>query len=168
MADLVRRYDVGVFPWDDQSVKACLLLAEGYTNAEVGRQCGVSETTIARWYDEPEFATEVDTVTLMRGAALSAWRMRFIKRAIRQSVEKDGKIRTRRDVLEWVKLAIEESKGNKDVLQALIEHALSDVAAGGSDGLRRTRSRRSREVDGSLVSEEEPLQTELDGGLGRE
>jgi transposase-like protein len=168
MADIVRRNYEITFPWDDKSVKACLLLAEGYTNAEVARQCGVNETTIARWTDEPEFATEVDTVTLMRGAAISAWRMRFIKRAIRQSLAKDGKIRTRRDVLEWVKLAIEESKGNKDVLQALIEHALSDVSAGSSDGLRRTRSRGSRTVDGTLVSEEEPLSSELDGGLGRQ
>jgi len=80
--------------WTHQMGKAAVLLAQGYTNAEVARdeEVDVNRSTITRWRRYEEFEAEVDRLSLMYGLASKPARMRLIQQAARQFIDNEGKI----------------------------------------------------------------------------
>jgi hypothetical protein len=115
------------FQWNEIRSRACVLLAEGYKVSHVARECGVSVRTIERFMAHPEFAHEVDKVTMMTGIALASERMRIIKRAVNQAIASDGTIKTKRDIFEWLKLATDELDRSKLFLNAMFKSVLDDA-----------------------------------------
>lgn len=91
------------------------MLAEGYTIKEVSAAIEVGQRSIYRWKADSSFQDEVDRLTLTAGIATTADRLRIIKRVLRQNTV-DGEIKTRRDVLEWLKLAHDETNKQSAVL----------------------------------------------------
>ena len=75
----------------------------------LAEEFGISTSTIHRWMHHPEFSAEVDRLSLMMGIASRAERLRIAMRVARQSVNADGTIRTRRDILDWLKYAQSET-----------------------------------------------------------
>lgn len=47
-----------------QQINALSLLAEGLSNSETAKQCGVDRKTISRWRESEPFATELDRLLL--------------------------------------------------------------------------------------------------------
>jgi hypothetical protein len=107
------------FEWNDSRRAACTALADGKTQQQAADECDVTTRTIQRWLEHPEFSTEVDRLTVLTGISLRAERLRIIKRVIRQSVKDDQKIRTNKDILEWLKHAQSETNGT-DLLEQLV------------------------------------------------
>ena len=73
---------------------------------------GVSRRTITRWKADTDFMTEVDQLTLMSGVSLRAERLRIAMRVIRQKVSEE-RIKTGKDILDWLKYAQGETDGFK-------------------------------------------------------
>lgn len=114
-----------VFVWTQKKSQAALSLAEGKTQAEVGKEADVTDRTIRRWLQEPEFAAEVDRLTLMVGIASRAERLRIAKRVVRQFLHNQGYVVTDKDLLDWLKFAQGETDGIRLDLAALAEVAAS-------------------------------------------
>lgn len=107
------------FRWTDSRRKAALSLALGYTIPEVAEEAGVTERTIYNWKTDLDFMTEVDRITLMSGISLRAERLRIAMRVIRQKVGEE-RVKTAKDLLDWLKYAQGETDGFKLDLAALI------------------------------------------------
>ena len=60
---------MSVYQWTPEKTQAVLMLAEGYTYKQVGKEIGKTEKTIYRWTLDTEFSAEVDRLTLMVGIA---------------------------------------------------------------------------------------------------
>src|SRR5690606_7989190 len=102
------------FNWTDAATNAALSLATGHTQAEAAEEAGVTDRTIRRWLNDPEFAAEVDRLTLMSGISTRAERLRIAMRVARQKVrEETGEILTTKDILDWLKFAQSETDGVK-------------------------------------------------------
>lgn len=98
------------FRWNKQRRQAAELLAEGFALKEVWEKIGVDERTLRRWRADNTFSDEVDRMTLAAGIASSAERLRIIKRVVRQRVDENtGVVITKKDVLDWLKLAHDET-----------------------------------------------------------
>ena len=97
--------------WDETRSKAAGLLALGYPKTYVADEVGVSRNTIYAWLDDPEFAEEVDRLSLMTGVANRAERLRVAMRVIRSRINEDGIPQSEKDVLEWLKFAQSETHG---------------------------------------------------------
>ena len=84
----------GEFDWTHQRGRAAVLLAQGYTNAEVARDedVNVNRSTIGRWRKHEEFEAEVDRLSLMYGLASKPARLRLIQQAARQFIDEEGNI----------------------------------------------------------------------------
>ena len=120
------------FRWTAKSEAAALALADGQTQVEAAQQAGVDDRTIRRWLTNPEFAEEVDRLTLMTGIASKAERLRVAKRMIRQL-----RFWTQKDLLDWLKYAQGETDGIKldltNLLSAVAAHG-APLAPGGPTG----------------------------------
>jgi len=101
------------FKWNKSKEAAALSLAAGETQAEAAAEAGVDPRTLYRWLAEPDFAEEVDRLTLMTGIASRAERLRLIKRVVKQMTADDGTLSTNKDLLEWMKLSQAETDGIK-------------------------------------------------------
>lgn len=101
------------FDWNEKRSKAALGLAEGKTQQQVAEECAVSRRTISTWLSHPEFAAEVDRLSLMTHIASRAERLRIAKRVVRQMVKDDKNIKTDKDLLDWLKFAQGETDGIK-------------------------------------------------------
>lgn len=99
------------FEWTKNRERAALSLACGSTVAVVADMAGVSERTVYRWQNDPEFAQEVDRLTLMVDVASRAYRLRIANRVIRQMVKENENIPTTKDLLDWLKYAQGETDG---------------------------------------------------------
>lgn len=109
-----------VFEWTSKRGAAAMALAKGATHIEAAAEAGVSERTIRYWLVVPEFAAEVDRLTLMLEIASRAYRLRIANRVIHQFVKQGEPIPTSKDVLDWLKYAQGETDGVKvDVLSML-------------------------------------------------
>ena len=97
-----------------------MMLAEGYTRAEAAEKAKVTERTIYRWQNHPDFQAEVDRLSLMVGIAFRGERLRIARRVIREKM-RDNRIRTARDLLDWLKYAQSETDGAKLDLAAIFE-----------------------------------------------
>jgi Homeodomain-like domain-containing protein len=116
MSDVTK---MSAFEWNDTRSRAAIGLADGRTQQQVATECDITSRTIQRWLEHPEFAAEVDRLTLLTGIALRAERLRIVKRVIRQSVKDDQKIKTTKDILDWLKHAQSETNGT-DLLEQLV------------------------------------------------
>lgn len=112
------------FKWNPKSEKAALLLAQGYTIAEIAKQVDLNERTIYRWKTDIDFQAEVDRLSLMVDVAGRAERLRIAMRVVRQKVS-DKYVLTEKDLLDWLKFAQSETDGIKLDLAALTEAATS-------------------------------------------
>lgn len=124
------------FQWNEKRSKAALGLAAGLTQQQVADECDVDRRTILRWLEHPDFAAEVDRLSVMTDIASRAERLRIAKRVARQMITEDGTIRTDKDLLEWLKFAQSETDGIKlDLakLAAALGADASSVADSGSD-----------------------------------
>ena len=109
------------FKWTVKKEKAAQALAQGYIIAEAARQAGVAERTVYRWQNNLDFSLEVDRLSLMTGVSQKAERLRIAMRAVRQKLKDDGKVRTARDLLDWLKFAQSETDGAKIDLASIFE-----------------------------------------------
>ena len=117
MSDAVPK--MSPFEWNETRSRVAVGLAEGKTQQHVADESDISKRTVQRWLDHPEFAAEVDRLTLLTGISLRAERLRIVKRVIHQSVKDDQKIKTTKDILEWLKHAQSETNGT-DLLEQLV------------------------------------------------
>jgi DNA-binding XRE family transcriptional regulator len=109
------------FEWTKKRETAALTLAKGHTQAAAADMAGVSEKTIYRWLNEPEFSQEVDRLSLMIETANRAHRLRIANRVIRQMVRDGETIPTTKDLLDWLKYAQGETDGVKLDLVNLLD-----------------------------------------------
>lgn len=133
---------MSVYQWTPEKSQAALMLAEGFTYKQVGKEVGKTEKTIYRWMLDIEFSAEVDRLTLMVGIASRAERLRLAKRVIRQQ-DHAGMLITDKDLLDWLKFAQSETDGIKLNLAALDSAFGTDetsVADGRLDGVRKTKT----------------------------
>lgn len=124
------------FRWTESATAAALALAEGQYRADAAKAADITERTLYRWLQNPEFSAEVDRLSLMTGIASRAERLRIAKRVIQQRVRDGAPIRTDKDILDWLKFAQSETDGIKLDLAALATAAAS-VADSGSAGVDR-------------------------------
>lgn len=129
MADTPRE---SLFEWDDRKREAAILLAQGYLIKETAKAVGVNEKTIDRWKRDTEFSQEVDRLSLMLDVAARAERVRIAIRAVR-SKTKGSVVRTRKDLLDWLKYVQSETDGVKLDLTALLD-ARTQVAGSRQTG----------------------------------
>ncbi len=109
------------FEWTSKREIAALTLARGETRAAAAEAAGVSERSVYTWLNAPEFAEEVDRLTLMVDVASRAHRLRIANRVIRQFVKDGEDIPTSKDLLEWLKYAQGETDGVKLDMAMLLE-----------------------------------------------
>ncbi len=121
------------FKWTKKRSEVAILLSLGYTGEEIAEKAKIGKRTIYRWKNHPEFAAEIERLSLMTDIAGRAERLRIAKRVIRQ-MQTEGKIKTSKDLLDWLKYAQGETDGIKLDLAALIEAATSrpDSGLGGT------------------------------------
>jgi transposase len=115
--------------WTPERYEAVSVLAQGYSQQEAAERVGVSSRTIWNWLQNPEFAAEVDRLTLMIDAASRAERMREVYRVLRAKRQEDGALRTDKDSLDWLKYAQSETDGVKLDLSKLTD--LDDASGSG-------------------------------------
>lgn len=121
--------------WTKERCDAALALAEGKTQREAAEIAEVTDRTIRNWVAEPEFAAEVDRLSLMVHVSSRAERLRIAMRVVRQKVREE-KIDTDKDLLEWLKFAQSETDGIKLQLTQLAALGANDapLADSGSTG----------------------------------
>lgn len=122
------------FCWNEQRSRAAVLLASGATRDEAAAEIEVNRATIFNWLHHPDFAAEVDRLSLMVGIASRAERLRMAMRVIKSKV-KDGIPQSDKDLLEWLKFAQSETDGVKldlGKLAASVASAQTPVADSGS------------------------------------
>lgn len=104
--------EVQRFTWDDSREKAAISLASGSTKQEAADEANVDRGTIYNWLKHPDFAAEIDRLSLMVSIASRAERLRLAMRAVKAKT-KDGVPQSDKDVLEWLKFAQSETDGVK-------------------------------------------------------
>jgi hypothetical protein len=100
------------FCWNEQRSRAAVLLASGATRDEAAAEVEVNRATIFNWLHHPDFAAEIDRLSLMIGIASRAERLRLAMRVIKSKM-KDGILQSDKDSLEWLKFAQSETDGVK-------------------------------------------------------
>jgi len=111
------------FEWTKKREIAALSLSTGHTRSEAAEAAGVSERSVYLWLNEPEFAQEVDRLSLMVEIASRAHRLRIANRVIRQMIRDGEVIPTAKDILDWLKYSQGETDGLKLNLMRLIDES---------------------------------------------
>jgi transcriptional regulator with XRE-family HTH domain len=115
------------------------MLAQGYMKMEICEECGIDPSTLRRWEHIDAFMEEVDRLSLIRGIASKANRLRLLNQAIRQKVNSEtGEIDLANvSFLDLLKEARMQTEGVRlDILNTLIPaftEKTGSVAGGGSD-----------------------------------
>lgn len=144
---------MSVFEWNRKTSDAAVMLAKGYTQAETAAEIGVTDRTIRRWVANPDFAAEVDRLSVMVDLAGRGERVRLAQRVIRRMDEK-----TERDLLDWLKFIQSETDGAKldggfiEQLAALIAHDSRPAGAAPAESAGATSADASA-GDGSVASD---------------
>lgn len=107
--------------WDETRTKAASLLAAGHSKLSVADEVGVARATIYNWLDDPEFAEEVDRLSIMIGIASRAQRLRYANKTVISRLNEDGSLQSDKDVLDWLKFAQSETDGAKIDMSKLAE-----------------------------------------------
>lgn len=132
------------FYWDEQRTKAAVSLASGATKQEAADEADVDRGTIYNWLHHPDFAAEVDRLSLMVSISSRAERLRLAMRAVKAKT-KDGVPQSDKDVLEWLKFVQSETDGVKldlTKLAAAVAQNETSVAGGGPVGERESAAER--------------------------
>lgn len=125
------------FEWNEKRNAAAIALAEGRTQQEIADTLEIERKTLWNWLQVPEFAAEVDRLSVMINISSRAERLRIAMRVARQKVKEDGSVQTEKDLLEWLKFAQSETDGVKLDLSKLASAFTADetpVADSGQDG----------------------------------
>ena len=101
------------FDWTTKRHAAAVGLGNGRKQEQVAEAIGVSDRTIRRWLQEPEFAAEVDRLSMESDVAGKAHRLRLVKRLARQRIDEDGFVHSNADLLDILKYARSETDGLK-------------------------------------------------------
>ncbi len=101
---------IGQFRWTEKRSAAALALAQGKTQTEVAKEIEVVRATLCNWLCVPEFAAEVDRLSLMVKVASRAERLRVAMRVVRKKTP-GGIPETNRDLLDWLKFVQSETDG---------------------------------------------------------
>jgi hypothetical protein len=109
------------FFWDDKRSQAALMLASGEAKTLVAETVDVDRVTLYHWLAHPDFAAEVDRLSLMVHVASRAERLRIAMRVVKQRINEEGNIATEKDVLDWLKFAQSETDGARIDLSKLTE-----------------------------------------------
>lgn len=121
------------FEWSEKRGKVALGLADGKTQRQVAEEHEITTRTIQNWLSHPDFAAEVDRLSVMTHIASRAERLRIAKRVVQQMVKEDQKIKTEKDLLDWLKFAQGETDGVK-VDAAKLLAAFGDDASSSTAG----------------------------------
>lgn len=116
------------FNWTESRSQAAVLLAEGHTQQETAARLEITDRVIRKWLAEPEFAAEVDRLSLMVGIAGRAERLRVAMRVVREKT-RNGVPETEKDLLEWLKFVQSETDGVKLDLTKIAAAFRSDDAS---------------------------------------
>lgn len=120
------------FSWTPQRSDAVVVLASGGTKEEAAEAAHCDRTTIYEWLKHPDFAAEVDRLSLMMHISSRAERLRIAMRVARARTA--GEVpQTDKDLLDWLKFAQSETDGAKIDLSKLAEY-LAGESGGGPDG----------------------------------
>jgi transposase-like protein len=122
---------MSVFRWTKNREKAALSLANGDLVREAADKAGVSDRTVYRWLNQPEFAIEVDRLTHMTSIAVRAERLRIAMRVVKGRTDNTQYPQSKADLLDWLKFVQSETDGVKLDLAALFE-ANAQMAGTGS------------------------------------
>ena len=106
--DKMQRFVSRPFEWDIQRQTAAQMLADGKTQLETAAAVGVDPRTIRRWEKHPEFTAEKHKLVYLTGAVVKAERIILIKQVIHNYVDENGLYKSKKDLLDWVKLLREE------------------------------------------------------------
>lgn len=145
--------------WDKTRSEAAGLLALGYPKTHVADEVGVSRNTIYAWLDDPEFAGEVDRLSLMTGVANRSERIRMAMRVIRSKTNDQGVPLSEKDVLEWLKFAQSETHGARLDFGKLAELLAGESGEGGPGGPPVSQLQPAIDVT-AISSGDEELQTQ--------
>lgn len=126
------------FEWNEKRSAAAVALAEGKTQQEVADEIEVERKTIYNWLCVPEFAAEVDRLSLMVSVSSRAERLRLAMRVVRAKTN-NGAPETEKDLLEWLKFVQSETDGVKLDLTKLaafgeINPLMADSGSTGESG----------------------------------
>ena len=120
------------FKWTRNRDKAVLSLAEGDRIEDAADKAGVSDRTVYRWLNHPDFCIERDRLTHMMGVATRAERLRIAMRVIKGRTDSTQYPQSRADLLDWLKFVQSETDGIKLDITAVLAAAAS-LAGSGSD-----------------------------------
>lgn len=127
---------IAAFTWDEKKSECAIALATGKTQKQVAQEVDVPERTQRSWLAHPDFAAEVDRLSLMVDVSSRAERLRIAMRVVRQKIQGET-IQTEKDVLEWLKFAQSETDGVKLDLTKLAAALASDGASVADRGSTR-------------------------------
>lgn len=113
MSENVRKKTV--FKWNETKIKAVESIAKGESQQHIAESLGLSERTLRRWSQNPEFKHKVDTIILDMETFTKNERMKIANAAVRQILKKGINYDnvTTKDLLDWLKYAREECEGTK-------------------------------------------------------
>lgn len=123
------------FWWDDRRTKAAVMLASGSSKVATAQECEIDRVTLYHWLEHPDFAAEVDRLSLMVHISSRAERLRIAMRIAKARVGDDDSVpQSDKDLLDWLKFAQSETDGAKIDMSKLAEllageSAQQDVAA---------------------------------------
>jgi len=109
------------FIWDERRTKAALMLATGQAKTTVSEQLEIDRVTLYHWLEHPDFAAEVDRLSLMMHISSRAERLRVAMRVARSKGMDEEIPQTEKDLLDWLKFAQSETDGAKIDLSKLAE-----------------------------------------------
>lgn len=136
-----------LFHWDHRRETAAIALANGHTQVEAAELAGIGRATLQRWLLIPEFAQEVDRLSVMTDLAARAERLRMAKRVVRgitDQAEKAGTLPTSKDLLDWLKYAQSEMDGATIGLAAFLESLREPIGEQPAPSLYNDKPERSR------------------------
>lgn len=110
------------FYWDEKRNKAALMLASGASKVATAQECEIDRVTLYHWLEHPDFASEVDRLSLMVHISSRAERLRIAMRVAKARAGDDDSVPvTDKDLLDWLKFAQSETDGAKIDLSKLAE-----------------------------------------------
>jgi len=144
------------FEWNEKRTAAAIALAEGRTEQEIADTLELERKTLWNWKQVPEFAAEVDRLSLMVNIAGRAERLRIAMRVARQKVREDG-VDTDKDLLDWLKFAQSETDGVKLDLNKLAAVFATDSSMADSGSNRQSANQSTANNSGPASDQTKPI-----------
>ena len=144
------------FEWNEKRTAAAIALAQGRTEQEIADTLELERKTLWNWKQVPEFAAEVDRLSLMVDIAGRAERLRIAMRVARQKVREDG-VDTDKDLLDWLKFAQSETDGVKLDLNKLAAVFATDSFMADSGSNRQSANQSTANNSGTASDQTKPI-----------